>query len=94
MFKIDKANWVLLGGLAIGGIIGVYLLHSVVPVKYVAKNDPKVISTIEDNPFDNAEGWNWSLDTEKIAKTYTREATQDPYWRYMANEYYSAQHVY
>ena len=39
MFEIDKANWVLLGGLAIGGIIGVYLLHSVVPVKYVAKNE-------------------------------------------------------
>ena len=94
---MQKIDWVLLGGLAMGGIIGVFLLHSVVPV--VAKPaDPKKVSAIVQvpsaYPFDSPEGWNWDLNYEKVAKDFEVEATQSPYWRTMGNENYNPHGVY
>lgn len=89
-----KLDWVYVGGIILGGIVGIFLLHTVVPVTKVAKDDARKIPMVSGNPFDAVEGWNWGLDTEKIAKNYTRDATQSPYWKNIGNEYYSPNNVY
>lgn len=96
---MQKIDWVLLGGLALGGIVGVFLLHSVIPVT-ARTAVPESKQLINKNmvpveiPFDSPEGWNWDLNMEKIAKDYEIETTQSPYWSKIGNEYYNPHNVY
>ena len=41
---LPKIDWVVLGGLALGGIVGVFMLHSIVPV--VAKPAERVVTAV------------------------------------------------
>lgn len=91
---LPKIDWVVLGGLALGGIVGVFMLHSIVPV--VAKPAERVVTAVVPSayPFDSPEGWNWDMNTEKVAKEYEVEMTQSPYWGNVSNEFYNPHNVY